>query len=132
MSRLACNTCDCALCQDLGFPKQSWAFSLLFFLQAYAKSWLCWWHLDFQLQRSLFLPFLPSFKLQTADTNIPDLASHLTVQPQKGVLTVSKHLVQVELLFHPKMEMAIEDKPILHCRVSCLGWAVLAHRVLRV
>ncbi|XP_074748293.1 hydrocephalus-inducing protein homolog isoform X5 [Strix uralensis] len=58
-----------------------------------------------------------SFKLETADTNIPDLASHLTVQPQKGVLTVSKHLVQVQLLFHPKVEMAIEDKPILHCRV---------------
>ncbi|CAM9160290.1 unnamed protein product [Bubo scandiacus] len=57
------------------------------------------------------------FKLETADTNIPDLASHFTVQQQKGVLTVSKHLVQVQLLFHPKMEMAIEDKPILHCRV---------------
>ncbi|CAM9148062.1 unnamed protein product [Bubo scandiacus] len=58
-----------------------------------------------------------SCKLETADTNIPDLASHFTVQPQKGELTVSQHLVQVQLLFHPKVEMAIEDKPILHCRV---------------
>uniref|UniRef100_A0A8C8B419 HYDIN protein n=1 Tax=Otus sunia TaxID=257818 RepID=A0A8C8B419_9STRI len=48
-----------------------------------------------------------SFKLETADTNIPDLASHFTVQPQKGVLTVSKHLVQVQLLFHPKTETVL-------------------------
>ncbi|XP_074783220.1 hydrocephalus-inducing protein homolog isoform X2 [Athene noctua] len=58
-----------------------------------------------------------SFKLETADTNIPDLASHFTIQPPKGVLTVSKHLVQVQLLFHPKLEMDIKDKPILHCQV---------------
>ncbi|NXE09199.1 HYDIN protein, partial [Lophotis ruficrista] len=58
-----------------------------------------------------------SFKLETAVTNIPDLASHFTIQPQKGVLTVSEHPVQVQLLFHPKMEMNIEDKPILHCQV---------------
>ena len=76
------------------------------------------------------LPFLPSFKLETAVTNIRDLASHFTLQPQKGVLPVSKCGVQVQLLFHPKMEMDIEDKPILQCQVSCLNQAVLAHRVL--
>ncbi|NXT36809.1 HYDIN protein, partial [Pelecanoides urinatrix] len=58
-----------------------------------------------------------SFELETTDTNIPDLASHFTIQPQKGVLTVSERPVQVQLLFHPKMEMNIEDKPILRCQV---------------
>lgn len=80
----------------------------------------------------MFLPFLPSFKLETADTNIPDLASHFTIQPQKGVLTVSERPVQVQLLFHPKMEMNIEEKPILHCQVSCPGQVVLARHVLGV
>ncbi|XP_074007853.1 hydrocephalus-inducing protein homolog [Numenius arquata] len=58
-----------------------------------------------------------SFKLETADTNIPDLESHFSLQPQKGVLSVSERPVQVQLFFHPKMEMNIEDKPILHCQV---------------
>lgn len=46
------------------------------------------------------------------------------------MLTVSERPMQVQLLFHPKMEMNIEDKPILRCQVSCLGWVVLAHHVL--
>ncbi|XP_069724910.1 hydrocephalus-inducing protein homolog [Phaenicophaeus curvirostris] len=58
-----------------------------------------------------------TFKLETADTNIADLASHFTIQPQGGVLTASKRLMEVQLLFHPKKEMNIEDKPILHCLV---------------
>lgn len=78
----------------------------------------------------MFLPFLPSFKLESADTDVPDLASHFTVQPQKGTLTASERPVQVQLLFHPKMEMDIEDKPILHCQVSCLARVVLAQPCL--
>ncbi|XP_068267686.1 LOW QUALITY PROTEIN: hydrocephalus-inducing protein homolog [Nyctibius grandis] len=58
-----------------------------------------------------------SFKLQAADTSIPDLASHFTIQPQKGVLSASERFVQVQLSFHPKVEMNIEDKPILQCQV---------------
>ncbi|XP_009866111.1 PREDICTED: hydrocephalus-inducing protein homolog, partial [Apaloderma vittatum] len=58
-----------------------------------------------------------SFKLEAADTDIPDLASHFTVQPQSGVLAPSERTVQVQLRFHPKMEMTIEEKPILHCQV---------------
>ncbi|XP_071670318.1 hydrocephalus-inducing protein homolog isoform X2 [Patagioenas fasciata] len=58
-----------------------------------------------------------SLKLETADTKIPDLASHFTVQPQKGLLTASDRPVQVQVLFHPKVEINIEDKPILHCQV---------------
>ncbi|NXW03107.1 HYDIN protein, partial [Fregetta grallaria] len=76
------------------------------------------------------------FKLETADTNIPDLASHFTIQPQKGVLTVSERPVQVQLLFHPKMEMNIEDKPILHCQVIepsvCEGGETIAIIPVRV
>ncbi|KAF1661855.1 hypothetical protein FQA23_0006661, partial [Aptenodytes patagonicus] len=77
-----------------------------------------------------------SFKLETADTNIPDLASHFTIQPQKGVLTVSERPVQVQLLFHPKMEMNIEEKPILHCQVIepsvCEGGETIAIIPVRV
>ncbi|NXK09844.1 HYDIN protein, partial [Herpetotheres cachinnans] len=58
-----------------------------------------------------------SFKLEAADTNIPDLASHFTIQPQKGMLTVSERSAHVQVFFHPRMEMNIEDKPILHCQV---------------
>ncbi|NXJ80823.1 HYDIN protein, partial [Trogon melanurus] len=58
-----------------------------------------------------------SFKLEMADTDIPNLASHFTLQPQNGVLSPSERPVQVQLRFHPKMEMTIEEKPILHCQV---------------
>ncbi|NXS93719.1 HYDIN protein, partial [Jacana jacana] len=58
-----------------------------------------------------------SFRLESADTNIPDLESHFSLQPQKGVLSASERPVQVQLFFHPNMEMNIEDKPILHCQV---------------
>ncbi|NXA22511.1 HYDIN protein, partial [Ibidorhyncha struthersii] len=77
-----------------------------------------------------------SFKLETADTNIPDLASHFTVQPQKGTLSVSERPVQVQLLFHPKVEMDIENKPILHCQVIepnvCEGGETIAIIPVRV
>lgn len=35
------------------------------------------------------------------------------------MLTASERPVQVQLLFHPRAEMIIEDKPILKCQVSC-------------
>ncbi|XP_009881567.1 PREDICTED: hydrocephalus-inducing protein homolog [Charadrius vociferus] len=77
-----------------------------------------------------------SFKLESADTDIPDLASHFTVQPQKGTLTASERPVQVQLLFHPKVEMDIEDKPILHCQVIepnvCEGGETIAIIPVRV
>ncbi|KGL84882.1 Hydrocephalus-inducing protein, partial [Tinamus guttatus] len=58
-----------------------------------------------------------NFILDAVGTNIPDLASHFTLQPQKGVLAASERPVQVQMLFHPKREMKIEDKPILKCQV---------------
>ncbi|NXI51133.1 HYDIN protein, partial [Chloroceryle aenea] len=58
-----------------------------------------------------------SFKLESTDTKTPNLASHFTIQPQKGLLNTSDRPVQVQLHFHPKIEMSIEDKPILHCQV---------------
>ncbi|XP_035754612.1 hydrocephalus-inducing protein [Egretta garzetta] len=77
-----------------------------------------------------------SFKLETVDTNIPNLASHFTIQPQKGVLSVSDRPVQVQLLFHPKTEMSIEDSPILHCQVIepsiCEGGETIAIIPVRV
>ncbi|NXI70129.1 HYDIN protein, partial [Anseranas semipalmata] len=58
-----------------------------------------------------------SFKMENADTSIPDLASHFSIQPQRGMLTASERPVQVQLHFHPRAEMNIEDKPILKCQV---------------
>ncbi|XP_062442830.1 hydrocephalus-inducing protein homolog [Rhea pennata] len=58
-----------------------------------------------------------SFTLEAVDTNIPDLTSHFTIQPQKGVLTASERPAQVQMVFHPKREMKIEDKPILQCQL---------------
>uniref|UniRef100_A0A8C9LFZ1 HYDIN n=1 Tax=Pavo cristatus TaxID=9049 RepID=A0A8C9LFZ1_PAVCR len=58
-----------------------------------------------------------SFTLENADTNIPNLASHFAIQPQIGVLAASERPVHVHLVFHPKAEINIEDKPILKCQV---------------
>ncbi|NXL83544.1 HYDIN protein, partial [Alectura lathami] len=77
-----------------------------------------------------------SFKLENADTDIPDLASHFTIQPQRGVLTASEHPVQVQVLFHPKAEINIEDKPVLKCQVIepslCKGGETIAVIPVRV
>uniref|UniRef100_A0A669QXT0 HYDIN axonemal central pair apparatus protein n=1 Tax=Phasianus colchicus TaxID=9054 RepID=A0A669QXT0_PHACC len=58
-----------------------------------------------------------SFMLKNADTDIPNLASHFAIQPQRGVLPASERPVHVHLVFHPKAEINIEDKPILKCQV---------------
>uniref|UniRef100_G1MRN0 HYDIN axonemal central pair apparatus protein n=1 Tax=Meleagris gallopavo TaxID=9103 RepID=G1MRN0_MELGA len=58
-----------------------------------------------------------SFMLENADTDIPNLASHFAIQPQRGLLTASERPVHVHLVFHPKAEINIEDKPILKCQV---------------
>ncbi|NXX95861.1 HYDIN protein, partial [Centropus bengalensis] len=77
-----------------------------------------------------------SFKLETAGTNIADLASHFTIEPQNGVLTASSRLMEVQLLFHPKKEIDIENKPILHCLVIepsiCEGGETIAIIPVRV
>ncbi|XP_032051538.1 hydrocephalus-inducing protein homolog [Aythya fuligula] len=77
-----------------------------------------------------------SFLIENADTSIPDLASHFSIQPQEGMLTVSERPVQVQLLFHPKAEISIEDKPILKCQVIepslCNGGETIAIIPVRV
>uniref|UniRef100_A0A8C3CDK8 HYDIN protein n=1 Tax=Cairina moschata TaxID=8855 RepID=A0A8C3CDK8_CAIMO len=64
------------------------------------------------------------------------LASHFSIQPPKGMLTVSERPVQVQLLFHPKAEISIEDKPILKCQVIepslCDGGETIAIIPVRV
>ncbi|XP_068025928.1 hydrocephalus-inducing protein homolog [Melanerpes formicivorus] len=57
------------------------------------------------------------FRLRPTDPGSRDLASHLTVQPQQGLLPASEHPVPVQLLFHPQREISIEDKAILLCQV---------------
>ncbi|NXK55437.1 HYDIN protein, partial [Chauna torquata] len=77
-----------------------------------------------------------SFKMENADTDIPDLASHFSIQPQRGTLTASERPVQVQVFFHPRAEMSIEDKPILKCQVIepslCEGGETIAIIPVRV
>ncbi|NXG37545.1 HYDIN protein, partial [Dromaius novaehollandiae] len=77
-----------------------------------------------------------SFTLEAVDTNIPDLTSHFTIQPQKGVLTASERPAQVQVVFQPKREMKIEDKPILQCQLIepsvCEGGETIAIIPVRV
>lgn len=128
MSGLACNTYDCLhSVSRFGNPQAELdSFPLLFFMV------LCnvvgvLVAPGLSTAVVLCLLFLPSFKLETTHTSIPDLASHITIQPQRGVLASSERSAQVHLLFHPKTELSIENKPILQCLVSCLGQAVVAH-----
>ncbi|XP_072202948.1 hydrocephalus-inducing protein homolog [Excalfactoria chinensis] len=58
-----------------------------------------------------------SFTLENADTNIPNLASHFAIQPQMGMLAASERPVHVHLIFHPRAEIDIQEKPILKCQV---------------
>ncbi|XP_067158936.1 hydrocephalus-inducing protein homolog [Apteryx mantelli] len=77
-----------------------------------------------------------SFTLEAVDTNIPDLTSHFSIQPQKGVLAASDCPTQVQMVFHPKREMKIEDKPILQCQLIepnvCEGGETVAIIPVRV
>ncbi|XP_021264314.1 hydrocephalus-inducing protein homolog isoform X3 [Numida meleagris] len=58
-----------------------------------------------------------SFTIENADTDIPDLASHFAIQPQRGVMAASERPAHVHVIFHPRAEINIEDKPILKCQV---------------
>ncbi|XP_053824344.1 hydrocephalus-inducing protein homolog [Vidua chalybeata] len=58
-----------------------------------------------------------SFTLKGAGPRMQNVASHFTVEPQSGLLTASQRGVNVELLFHPKSEILLKNKPILYCQV---------------
>ncbi|OXB57221.1 hypothetical protein ASZ78_016396 [Callipepla squamata] len=77
-----------------------------------------------------------SFMMENADTDIPDLASHFAIQPQRGALATSERPVHVYLVFHPKAEINIKDKPILKCQVIepslCEGGEAIAIIPVRV
>ncbi|XP_071613168.1 hydrocephalus-inducing protein homolog [Heliangelus exortis] len=77
-----------------------------------------------------------SFKLESSDPSIPELASHFSIQPPEGILPVSERPVPVQLLFHPKVEMNIKNKAILHCQVIepslCEGGETIAIIPVRV
>ncbi|NXF97015.1 HYDIN protein, partial [Eubucco bourcierii] len=70
------------------------------------------------------------FRLDTTEPSTPNLESQLTVQPQQGLLPPSERPVHVQLLFHPRGEISIEDKPILLCQVIepslCAGGETIA------
>ncbi|NXC39739.1 HYDIN protein, partial [Penelope pileata] len=77
-----------------------------------------------------------AYSFTIEDSDIPDLASHFAIQPQRGVLSASERPVQVHLVFHPKAEISIDDKPILKCQVIepslCEGGETIAVIPVRV
>ncbi|XP_032925432.1 hydrocephalus-inducing protein-like isoform X2 [Catharus ustulatus] len=58
------------------------------------------------------------FMLKGAGPTMQDLTSHFTVEPQSGVLIASQPGVNIEILFQPKREMLLKNKPILYCQVT--------------
>ncbi|XP_064020126.1 hydrocephalus-inducing protein homolog [Pogoniulus pusillus] len=72
------------------------------------------------------------FRLHPADPSTRDVASHFTVQPQRGLLPASQQAVSVQLLFQPQREITIEGKPILLCQVLEPGWRAGAEPVATI
>ncbi|XP_068035201.1 uncharacterized protein [Anomalospiza imberbis] len=58
-----------------------------------------------------------SFTVKGAGPRMQNLASYFTVEPQSGMLTASQPSVNIEMLFHPKSEIVLKNKPILYCQV---------------
>ncbi|XP_059569698.1 hydrocephalus-inducing protein homolog [Alligator mississippiensis] len=77
-----------------------------------------------------------SFILQSSEANLTNLKSLFTIQPQKGTLAAVDRPTQVQLTFHSRKEVKIEDKPILHCQVIepnvCEGGETIASIPIRV
>ncbi|XP_013921615.1 PREDICTED: hydrocephalus-inducing protein-like [Thamnophis sirtalis] len=65
-----------------------------------------------------------------------DLGQLFTIQPQKGNLGPNDRPTQVQIVFHSKKEVKIEDKPVLQCHVIepslCEGGETIATIPIRL
>ncbi|XP_067327017.1 hydrocephalus-inducing protein homolog [Anolis sagrei] len=58
-----------------------------------------------------------SFMVEATDHSMPNLGSLFSIQPQKGNLSPTDRPTQVQIVFHAKREVKIDDKPVLQCQV---------------
>ncbi|XP_075796761.1 hydrocephalus-inducing protein homolog isoform X3 [Pelodiscus sinensis] len=79
---------------------------------------------------------LYSLTLESHEDNMPNLNSVFSIQPQKGTLAAVDRPTQIQIVFHSKKEIKIEDKPILHCQVIepsvCEGGETIASIPVKV
>uniref|UniRef100_A0A8C8S7Z5 HYDIN n=1 Tax=Pelusios castaneus TaxID=367368 RepID=A0A8C8S7Z5_9SAUR len=77
-----------------------------------------------------------SFTLESPEANLTNLNSVFNIQPQKGTLAAVDRATQIQITFHSKKEMKIEDKPILYCQVIepsiCEGGETIASIPVKV
>lgn len=65
--------------------------------------------------------FFPSLVIESTEYGMSNLGQLFTIQPQKGNLSPNDRPTQVQIVFHSKKEVKIEDKPVLQCHVRPLG-----------
>lgn len=65
--------------------------------------------------------FFPSLAIESTEYGMSNLGQLFTIQPQKGNLSPNDRPTQVQIVFHSKKEVKIEDKPVLQCHVRPLG-----------
>ena len=58
-----------------------------------------------------------SFSVDSLGLSATNISSMITVQPRKGSLTTTEKPTNVQVLFHAKKEIKIENQPVLRCQV---------------
>nr|XP_014334844.1 PREDICTED: hydrocephalus-inducing protein homolog [Bos mutus] len=58
-----------------------------------------------------------SFSVDSLGLSATNISSMITVQPRKGSLTTTEKPTNVQVLFHAKKEIKIENQPVLRCQI---------------
>ncbi|KAI4571668.1 hypothetical protein MJG53_013774 [Ovis ammon polii x Ovis aries] len=58
-----------------------------------------------------------SFSVDSLGISAANISSMITVQPKKGSLTMTEKPTNVQVLFHAKKEVKIENQPVLRCQI---------------
>ncbi|KAG8143780.1 hypothetical protein E2320_000954, partial [Naja naja] len=77
-----------------------------------------------------------SLVIESTEYGKSNLGQLFTIQPQKGNLSPNDRPTQVQIVFHSKKEVKIEDKPVLQCHVIepslCEGGETIATIPIRL
>ncbi|XP_070307131.1 hydrocephalus-inducing protein homolog isoform X1 [Odocoileus virginianus] len=58
-----------------------------------------------------------SFSVESVGISATNISSMITVQPKKGSLTMTEKPTNVQVIFHAKKEVKIENQPVLRCQI---------------
>ncbi|KAB0347974.1 hypothetical protein FD754_012831 [Muntiacus muntjak] len=58
-----------------------------------------------------------SFSVESIGISATNISSMITVQPKKGSLTMTEKPTNVQVIFHAKKEVKIENQPVLRCQI---------------